>query len=426
MDIDDNDHTTDGMHRLPVELVGIILNLLDKDDLLDCALVSRRWCALARPKLYHSLVVNDAPSSDKDYNLNAFKLFLHDVVASSAFVPHVRELTLQGEYDLTEGSSEGHSVASVETLGLLMAKLAALETLHLVGVTIQTSPHIPSLPSPKSLHKLHLHTLLFKPTGHIKSTPVRDFFRLFGRVRVLEMGPGSVFVDYVRLPEDDDYVEPEVEETIRVGPLIPDSFSVEEISADADPDINQPLWRALLLLADSQVLKSDIGWYLQHLSLRFDWEQSDIGRKDPFAISYCPNLTSLTLVVWTPSSSAWDRGFRNPCLRKILLKASPTIPRIHIQLIRDMLVRGPGDLKYIAGMHWDIVDEELSARLALEKLSFEFFCERFKGSPPTFVKEIRRIQRNLPRLMADGILEFTVRCVKATVPRLYSAEGDLT
>ncbi|TCD66810.1 hypothetical protein EIP91_000946 [Steccherinum ochraceum] len=418
---------------IPRELVESILDVVDRKDLAACTLLSRHWYLSAHPKLFQSIVIQENRGA-VDGNAHGIAAFISSLSSSttSPFATFVHNLNIQDTWSVSD--TGGIAIADVE---FILAKLPALKTLRLILVTLTpaTTPIRPQ--TPKVLEKLTVESIFARPTqwelalDH-PSEPLStfaEFFNLFGHVKTLELGPGTIAPLSAPYPDPLDLRErywARPADAALVSATLSEAFVVEKLIASADLDMGPSMGRALTLLAGSSKFQSSLrslqiwdatpavrrvlellGHNLTDLTLRFDWEEWDREEQDPFGIALCTSLTSIRLNIWTPSTSAWGRKFVNRCLRSIVLYSTPHIKEWTIQLHRDILTRNAREAKYIRGLNWQRFDMILSSRPALQSLKFHFYCDRFSGPDPCFDDEMELIRKRIPRLVEKGVVSFT-------------------
>ncbi|TCD64578.1 hypothetical protein EIP91_003906 [Steccherinum ochraceum] len=381
--------------RLPPELIEHILDTVNSRDLAACTLLSRRWHHCAHPMLFQIIFVREVsnPGGDKPYGLSALTDILLETEPSVGWASLVRGLNVRG--DCPESSR-----VEISDIAVVLTRLPSLEALQFDGVILKAPITLYHSPQPTSLMRLSLCTLFTSPTEWESSlrydvTPLStlvEFLKLFGRIEILEIGPGPVSMThdteihlarrYWSRPEDG----------VAVCRALPDSFSVGKLVSKSNNPLISGLSNILALLGSSEQMQTSlreleiwdavpvvrrilslVGRNLTHLSFKFDWGSPNRREDDPFGLLHCPSLISLHLRIWTPSEVTWSPQFVNYHLPRILAHSSPTIQEWTIKLHREVLALNTKDSTYIRGMNWGRLDEVLSSRSALKRLKFEFF-----------------------------------------------------
>ncbi|TCD60843.1 hypothetical protein EIP91_009407 [Steccherinum ochraceum] len=436
-----------GGKPIPPEIVDQIIGDLDKKSLSACTLVSRHWHNPAHYRLFRSIVVVDAPSStDKAHGLAAFDSLVQSSQGYADVAQNIHELSImgiavQGEFP----EDEEYCTTDTAHLGRILARLPALESLHLIGIRLKAS--IPSLqPSPKPLMKVHLDIIAFEATGWelngaVAGPPSSAFTQLmslFGHVQTLQMGPSTLWLS---IPSS------HLESRTQLSPMLqghsPYGYywshppSANEVAASLPKEllIDNILFRTnrqmelsmadfMLILAHGphicRALQSvdiqdevevihglllHLGPHLFHLRFHLDWYDDDKGLEDPFSISACTSLHALHVDVSAPSRGAWTPNVENTCLRKILLHLPSSVKKATVRFKRSQLFQHKTwSTEYIDGLDWGAIDEALSVRGSLEQLTFEISCARYVGEKPKFDDEVATIRDRLPKLVRKGMV----------------------
>ncbi|TCD65067.1 hypothetical protein EIP91_003305, partial [Steccherinum ochraceum] len=194
-----------GVPSLPRELVDHICTFMDRDVLATCSLLSSYWLFSARPQLFNSVTIIHK-GVDEPCNTVAF-LQLLDCPEYSSVSRHIRTLVIRGGGVGRPGQrgALSYKVGITATdIQHLLSRLPALHTLHLVYMTLDSTPAESfAVCPPRALKELKLISIGFQlpplykywsPDGWASeqeilrddiSCSLVDFFNLFSRVEAL-------------------------------------------------------------------------------------------------------------------------------------------------------------------------------------------------------------------------------------------------
>ena len=145
--------------RVPGELQDLILNYMDKSTLSMCTLISRShpWSLLAREHLFRAVAVA-VESTMEETSVRAISSFLRflELQSSKVVLGYIKVLKV--------GSSDQfiwRRVLHTHDLSLVIAKLPALEDIHLSGLQLNVASGDVTWPPQRRLKTLHLHLISF-------------------------------------------------------------------------------------------------------------------------------------------------------------------------------------------------------------------------------------------------------------------------
>lgn len=175
-----------GIHKLPVELLDLVLQSLwaDKRTILACSWVSRLWHEVARPHLFAFLKIAS------HFDFVGFDAFLH---ANIDIARRLRKLQLRHAITTwMDHSKLPDGFLGVERAHLrdLVASLPRLQELHLCRLwMISSSNPAPDSPKPLPMHRLEKLTIDYcrAPDGYSSLVTVLSTVLLFASVDTVEL-----------------------------------------------------------------------------------------------------------------------------------------------------------------------------------------------------------------------------------------------
>ncbi|TCD65933.1 hypothetical protein EIP91_002001 [Steccherinum ochraceum] len=402
-------HTTGIMgpvNRLPCELLDMVVNHMDKRDLVACTLISRSWRLSAHPLLFQTLAIYDdsdphadsqsSPRADSGccdtaHNIKAF-LTLLTTESASTIIPFVKRLSLQGCY--------GYELCTTD-IDRMVARLPALESLSFCEMML--CPSIGPLDlscrsKPLPLKRLGLYNVSIQRPSSMEDfdqpaqPPVNyrcafmELLGLFGCISTLHLDevevvshrwPSWTRYDYWRTPRLAIEATSSYPNTLRIPKLV---TSAGDVLSHLDVLALLKYSHALDDLHELEIQDSEtsynllfpvIGSTLRNLNLaldRFPEQLEDDVRSLPhFVLS---NLTSLhiTVPVFKYSSDEDDseeiraRGaFASSHVLSILSMVHTAIERFQITF---EFAAGQNQFlsSYIQPFNWTVIDQTLSTK----------------------------------------------------------------
>lgn len=145
--------------HVPGELLDLILSYMDKPTLSMCTLISRSnpWSILAREHLFRAVVVIVESSMEENAvrTISTFLRFL-ELPSSRVVLGYIKVLKIGGSDQFI-----WRRVLHTHDLSLAIAKLPALEDIHLSDLQLNVATTDVPWPPQKRLKTLHLHLISF-------------------------------------------------------------------------------------------------------------------------------------------------------------------------------------------------------------------------------------------------------------------------